>query len=101
MVFVQHQRFFNESSEIFGNLERVQVYIHDITVWAKYEQKMRDRQAVLERADSEGVKFNKIERKFIVTEVKYLGHVISSEGLKPDQDTIKATLELKSPKNKK
>lgn len=88
--------------DIFGGLEGVQVYIDDIIIWAVDERQMKQRlELVLKKAECEGVKFNKKKCKFMVREVKYLGHVFSGEGLKPDPDKIKAVLEMEPPKNKK
>ena len=41
---------------------------------------------ILDRAHANNVRFNPNKFQFRVSEVKYIGQVVSSEGLKPDRD---------------
>ena len=38
--------------------------------------------------------------KFKVAELKYVGHVISEEGLKPDHKKVEAIIKMPTPRNK-
>lgn len=46
------------------------------------------------------MKFNKNKIQYKATEVKYVGHKISNEGIKPDPSHIQAILEMPKPENK-
>ncbi|XP_045450007.1 uncharacterized protein K02A2.6-like [Melitaea cinxia] len=68
-------------SEIFKDIDGVELYIDDILIHAKTE------------AEHDRI----LEQK----EVKYLGHVLTTEGIKIDQNRIKAIVEMKEPKTQK
>ncbi|GBO09304.1 Retrovirus-related Pol polyprotein from transposon 17.6 [Araneus ventricosus] len=55
---------------------------------------------VLERARSVNIKFNPDKLQYRVSEVKYVGQIISKSGIKPDPDHIKAIVEMPTPKSK-
>ena len=55
---------------------------------------------LLERARQENLKFNKDKIKFKQTEVKFMSHLITKEGLKADPDKVKAIKEMKRPESK-
>ena len=57
-------------------------------------------QKVLQRARERKIKFNKKKMKFRITEVKYIGDVITADGLKPNDSKIKAICDFKTPANK-
>ncbi|GFS85112.1 transposon Tf2-9 polyprotein [Nephila pilipes] len=52
---------------------------------------------VLERARSLNIKFNPDKLQYRVSEVKYVGQIISKSGIKPDPDHIKAIVEMSTP----
>ena len=54
----------------------------------------------LDRARDKGVKFNPDKCIVGATEVPFFGHVISSQGLKPDNAKIDAILKLKTPETR-
>lgn len=55
--------------------------------------------AVLERAEKAGVRLNIAKCEFGRQEVKFLGHIISAEGVKPDPDKTKAIQDMREPSN--
>uniref|UniRef100_A0A803JEM9 Integrase catalytic domain-containing protein n=1 Tax=Xenopus tropicalis TaxID=8364 RepID=A0A803JEM9_XENTR len=55
----------------------------------------------MERARKLNVKFNKDKIQYLVKEVKYMGHIISSDGVKPDDSKISAILNMPPPQDKK
>lgn len=55
---------------------------------------------LLERLRSINLKINQEKCKIRMDEIKYIGHVLSGEGLKPDQDKIKAIVEMPKPQDK-
>ena len=52
---------------------------------------------VLQRARERKIEFNKKKMKFRITEVKYIGDVITGDGLKPDDSKIKAICDFITP----
>ena len=55
---------------------------------------------VLQRARENNVRFDKDKIQYKVSEVKYVGYIVSSEGLKPDPEKIRAVNEMPTPQNK-
>ncbi len=94
--------FHRSFNEIFGEIEGVEIYIDDILIWGKDVEEHNIRlKKVLEKARERNVRFNFEKCKICVPEVKYLGHTFSKDGLKPDEDKVKAIVEMKTPQNVK
>ena len=55
---------------------------------------------VLERAKERNVRFNFSKLQLRVPEVKYLGTIISADGMKPDPDKVKAIVDIPTPTDK-
>ena len=55
---------------------------------------------LLQRAREANVKFNEAKLQFKVSEVKYMGNIVSESGLKPDDEKIRAILEMPVPESK-
>jgi len=53
--------------------------------------------ALLDRCRSSNIKINKEKIKLRQTELRYIGHVISKEGIKPDPEKIAAIADLPTP----
>lgn len=94
--------FHGKLRQLLEGLEGVENYIDDVVVWGETRQIHDTRlKALLDRARKINLKFNKEKCKIGVQEVKYLGHVFDSNGMRPDYEKIKAIKELKSPKDRK
>lgn len=52
---------------------------------------------LMERCREKQLKFNKYKMKFRLSEVKFIGHTITTEGLKPDPEKVKAVLDMPNP----
>lgn len=92
--------FQSAMDKILEGLENVQAYIDDVLMWGKTPQDLsKTMTLVFERLKKFNVKVNLEKCKFIVKEVKYLGHILCSEGVKPNLEKIKAILEAPQPKN--
>lgn len=92
--------FHREMYRIF-KMEGVEVYIDDIMVWGSTKEEHDDRlKEVMRRAKEHGVKFNKEKCVFHVNEIKFLGHIFDSEGMKPDEDRVRAILKMPTPTDK-
>ena len=86
----------NES--IFGDIQDVHVIADDIIIAAK-DEKEHDKtfSKVLERARSQGIKFKKEKIQYKVKEVKYMGNIISANGIKPDPAKVHAIVNMQRP----
>lgn len=94
--------FHRSFSELFSDIEGVAVYIDDLIIWGKTKEEHDNRlKKILDRAREKNIRFNLGKCKIGLKEVKYLGHIFSKDGLKPDDDKIQAVLKMKSPTNVK
>ncbi|KAF9762014.1 Retrovirus-related Pol polyprotein from transposon [Nosema granulosis] len=82
----EFQRIMNEK---LSNLNFVKVFVDDILIFSKSpEEHVEHIETVLSTLNREGVSINFEKSSFMKTEVKYLGKIINSEGIKPDISTI-------------
>ena len=94
--------FYKRTMEkILHDLEGVVCLMDDLLVYKKNAAQQWSRlKKVLEKISAAGVTL-KSECEFGCTSVKFLGHIISSEGIKADPEKVKATQEMASPTNKR
>ncbi|XP_072140440.1 uncharacterized protein [Dermacentor andersoni] len=84
------------------DLKGVCCYLDDILVTGKtLEDHLANLEALLERLQSRGVRVNKEKCSFFQSELHYLGHKISAEGISPLSDKVDALLQAPEPKSKK
>lgn len=89
-------------TDLFKGIKGIKIYMDDIIIYAKNENKHNEIfKTVLQRAKETGVRFNKSKCKFLLTEIKYVGHVITKDGIKPDPNKIEAFKQIQTPKNEK
>ena len=88
-------------SEIFQDIEGVEVLVNDILVWTETEEQ-HDRilNEVLSRARSRNLKLNIEKSQIKCNEVRYAGHILSKTGLNPDPKKVEAITNICNPKNK-
>ena len=73
-------------------------YLDDILVYAESATQHHERLlAVLQRLKSVGLKLNRSECKFAVSEVEFLGHCISAKGISPSPSKVAALSEMPLP----
>ena len=75
-------------------------YVDDIIIWSSsLEQHRRDVRAVLERLREQGFSINIEKCEFHVTETRYLGHILSTTGIRPDPRKVQALLDWPMPRS--
>ena len=88
-------------AEILEGIEGVQNAQDDIIVWGKtkveHDSRLRN---VLRRIRDSGLKLNKEKCMFNVSELTYLGHILTSEGVKPDPKKKRAITNMQFPQSK-
>ena len=88
--------------QMFDRIDGCEIIMDDILVWGATEQEHDERVVnVLNRAREVNLKLKKEKTKVKVTVVDFMGHRITSDGLKSDPEKVKAILQMPSPKEKK
>ena len=86
----------------FGQLEGVEIVADDILIWgedaAQHDARLS---AFLKKVLSSGLKLNKAKSIIRASEIEYVGHVISCDGVKPSADRINSIVQLPYPTSKK
>lgn len=86
--------------EILYGLEGVKISIDDVIVHAYTLDELIVRlRRVFERCRQRNLKLNASKCEFGLTEIKVLGHVITSQGIKPDPAKTEAIRNAPAPKN--
>lgn len=80
-------------------LTGVQAYLDDVLVAERKGDSGSNLKAVLQRFRECGVKIRKDKCSFRKSEVSYLGHKITSDGLQPLEKNLEAVMKAPSPKN--
>ena len=92
--------FQNAMDQVLQGMEGVICYIDDILITGKDEAERLERlEAVLARLESNGLRLQLVECKFMETSVEYLGHVISADGTAPTPDNVSGITEVPKPTN--
>ena len=86
---------------ILDGLDGVECYIDDVLIWADTKEKHDERlQQVLERCKENGLQLNAAKCQFRVQQVKYFGHILTKDGILPDDSKIEALTAMAPPKTK-
>ena len=81
-------------------LEGVECNIDDILIHGRNQEEHDERlHTVLNKLKEAHITLNPEKCEFSKTSMKILGHIVSSEGIRPDPDKIKSILSLPVPKN--
>ena len=82
------------------NLPHTCAYLDDIVITGKTETKhIRNLEEVLTCLEKAGLRLKKQKCSFMLTSVDYLGHTISSEGLQPTREKVRAIKDASTPTN--
>ena len=99
-VKVAPAQFQAAMDKILSGIDNIFTYIDDILIaTSDKEQHMKTLNLVLERLDKFNVKLNQQKCKFLLTEVKYLGHRLTAEGIQPLQNKIDAIVKAPKPRD--
>ena len=82
-------------SEMFHDIEGVEVEVNDLLIWGESEEQHDTRLTqVLERARHRNLKLNKSKRQIKKDAITYIGHILSKDGLKPDPKKTEAIINM-------
>lgn len=91
--------FSERINELLKDIKNVECSMDDILIHAETKEKLDEiTKVVLKRFQENGLTLNKAKCVF---RVKFLGHIISKEGLKIDPDKVNAAMKFKEPTDKK
>ena len=77
-------------------------YLDDIIIFSEIpEQHLKHIQIVLTRLKQAKLSLKKSKCSLFKKELHYLGHLLTTDGTKPQKEKIKAISEMKLPKNQK
>ncbi|XP_060079959.1 uncharacterized protein K02A2.6-like [Ylistrum balloti] len=89
-------------TEMVSDLEGTEAIVDDILVWGTTKEEHDHRlQRVLERAREYNVKLGQDKCVIGQTEVTYVGHLLTKNGVKPDPEKVRAVQNMEKPINVK
>ena len=93
--------FQRKNMQTFGDIPGVHMIADDMIIAGKDEMEHDETlKKVMKRAKDKNIKFNKDKIQLKVREVKYMGNIISADGMKPDPEKIKAIQKMPVPTDK-
>ena len=85
-------------SEMFEDIEGVEVVVDDIIIWGTtQEEHDTTLEKVLQRATQRNLKLNKDKSQIRLKQISYIGHVLGEDGIKPDPQKVRAISEMERP----
>lgn len=102
------EEFQRRQHEVLEGLTGAECVMDDIIVYgcgqtmeSAIQDHDRNLTAVLQRARDVGLKLNKDKFKLRQTEVKYMGNILTADGIRPDPDKVTAITDMRRPENVK
>ena len=90
--------FQNLMNKVLTGLNFAIAYLDDIIIFSKTpEEHLKHIKIVLQRLQEANLKMKKSKCSFFKKELHYLGHLLTTSGLKPQPEKVKAISELKPP----
>lgn len=81
---------------------RVHAYLDDLIVISPtFNQHLKDLQTVFEQMRKMNLRVNRDKCQFVCQQFKYLGHIVTTEGIQTDPSKVSAIAELPAPRNVK
>ncbi|KAK2713236.1 hypothetical protein QYM36_009191 [Artemia franciscana] len=97
-IISAQDEFQQKMEDAFKGLEGFKIIIDNMIVYGNTQEEHDKRlAAILEWALVKGIQFNEEKCEFSISRLKYFRHVISSEGMQPDPDKIRAINNMPSP----
>lgn len=89
-------------NSLLKNVENVEISMDDILIHSDTEEGLKDRtNQVVNVLRKAGLTLNKEKCVFRSQRIKFLGHIFTPDGIKPDDEKIEAIKKIEIPKNKK
>ena len=105
VLFVRPAIFTRKMQEVLRPLLKrgwCRNYLDDVVLWAdSFDQLLLRLQETFQRLQDMGMKLNVSKCSFAMTEIKFLGHVLSEKGVRPDKKNVEAVRNMPMPKSVK
>ena len=97
-----HKPIVKLMNKVLKGLSFAIAYLDDIYIFSEMpEQHLAHIRNVLKRLQAANLRMKRSKCSFFKKELHYLGHLITTEGIKPQLEKVKAFSELKPPKHRK
>ncbi|KAJ0172603.1 hypothetical protein K1T71_011742 [Dendrolimus kikuchii] len=94
--------FHGKLRQLLENLQGVDNFIDDVIIWGRNRKEHDERlKEFLNRAREINLKFNREKCRIGVKEVHYLGHIFDANGIRPDDEKVRAIRDMPPPTDKK
>ena len=94
--------FQNLMNKVLNGLSFAIAYLDDIIIFSETpEQHLAHIRVVLKRLQTANLRMKRSKCSFFKKELHYLGHLLTTEGIKPQLEKVKAISELKLPERQK
>jgi Reverse transcriptase (RNA-dependent DNA polymerase). len=86
--------------QLLGDIDGVKTYINDILVISKgsFDDHLKQLDTCFKRIQDAGLKVKAVKCSFGLSEIPYLGYIISREGIKPDPAKIQGIMDMNRPR---
>lgn len=93
--------FQRRNFELFGDIKGLHIYFDDLILASENEMEHdKALQEIFIRAKQYNVKFNYKKFQYKLTEVKFMGLIISADGIRPDDENVAAINAIEAPTTK-
>ncbi|XP_053956137.1 uncharacterized protein K02A2.6-like [Anastrepha ludens] len=87
--------------KVLTGIQEATPYLDDVIVASNnFNQHVKSIRKVLQRLSEYNITVNYDKCEFFQSKIKYLGHVVDAEGIRPDRNKIMAIINLPRPSNK-
>ena len=87
-------------NQVLKGLDFTLAYLDDIIIFSETEeQHLHHIEIVLARLKEANLKLKRSKCEFFKQELHYLGHILTTEGIRPQAEKVKAISEMKAPRN--
>ena len=92
--------FQSKINELLGKIKEVRSYMDDILMITKgsFQEHLEVLETVFQNCNAANLKINPLKSFWGLSEVEYLGYIITREGIKPQRCKIEAILNMQVPK---
>lgn len=88
--------------KLLAGIPGVIIYLDDITITAENdEEHLKRLEEVLKRLEEANIRVKPEKCEFMLTEVRFLGHIVDAEGVRPIPEKIDGITKMPAPKNLK
>lgn len=88
-------------SKLLTGIQNAEASMDDILIFASTKEELQNTtQEVINRIKSAGLTLNKEKCEFEVAKIKFLGHLLSAQGVEIDNEKVEAIGRLRQPENK-